>query len=152
MKLLRLQAKEGVLVEVSRLIYAHLNLADFFAVALVGELGAGKTSLARQIFYTLGLEKTHPVLSPTFSYIHDYQVNGKLYAHLDLYRCEAKVRLEDFLAYDYFDYRGLLIEWPERLAQSEQRLFTHKLTISNVEGELDSRLYELELVENEGAI
>lgn len=82
-------------------------------VYLEGELGAGKSSLARALLRGLGVEG--PIPSPTYTLLEPYRtVVGEL-LHLDLYRLGSPDELE-FLALD--DYLGRarlwLIEWPSR--------------------------------------
>jgi len=84
-------------------------------VALYGDLGVGKTTLARGLLTALGLDGEAP--SPTFAIVQGYappEVRLPV-AHVDLYRIEdpedvAELGLDDALADG-----ALLIEWPERL-------------------------------------
>jgi tRNA threonylcarbamoyladenosine biosynthesis protein TsaE len=86
-------------------------------VALNGDLGAGKTALARGILRGLGF--TGDVASPTFPIVQVYdppEVRLPVW-HIDLYRIEDAVELEE-LALDEARYdTALLIEWPERLGR-----------------------------------
>jgi len=80
-------------------------------VLLIGNLGAGKTTLAKGIISGLGAAEPDEVVSPTFPLIHEY---GRLY-HIDLYRLDsaaqvAAIGLEDILDRDAI----VLIEWGER--------------------------------------
>lgn len=77
-------------------------------VALVGPLGAGKTTLVRGVLAALGYEG--PVTSPTFDLIHVYPGDVPV-AHVDLYRLPSAegIGLEDFL-HDH----ACLIEWADR--------------------------------------
>jgi tRNA threonylcarbamoyladenosine biosynthesis protein TsaE len=80
-------------------------------VLLQGELGAGKSTLARAMIKSLGHEG--PVPSPTYTLVEPYEFNGLSVYHVDLYRIADEEELE-FLGFaDLAD--GLrLIEWPER--------------------------------------
>ncbi len=88
-------------------------LAAGSVLALYGELGAGKTVVAKGIGRGLGV--TDEVISPTFNYILEYSGRLPLY-HADLYRIDNAA---DFAALgfdEYFDRDGIfLIEWPERV-------------------------------------
>ena len=85
------------------------------AIGLVGDLGAGKTTLARAILKAMGLAGEAP--SPSFAIVQPYGVPevAMPVLHVDLYRignpCEiAELGLEEFRA-DHL----LLVEWPDRL-------------------------------------
>ena len=82
-------------------------------VHLQGDLGAGKSTLARALLRALGVTGT--IRSPTYTLVERYPVPGGEAAHLDLYRLGDAAEL-DFLALDELqDAAGLwLVEWPER--------------------------------------
>ncbi|WP_428632544.1 tRNA (adenosine(37)-N6)-threonylcarbamoyltransferase complex ATPase subunit type 1 TsaE [Sphingopyxis sp.] len=84
-------------------------------VALSGDLGAGKTTLARAMLKARGLAGEAP--SPTFAIVQPYappEVDLPI-AHVDLYRIEDANELVELGLDDYVDDGALLIEWPERL-------------------------------------
>jgi len=84
-------------------------------VALSGDLGAGKTTLARAMLKARGLAGEAP--SPTFAIVQPYappEVDLAI-AHVDLYRIEAEDDLIELGLDDYLYDGALLIEWPERL-------------------------------------
>ncbi|MBI2722868.1 MAG: tRNA (adenosine(37)-N6)-threonylcarbamoyltransferase complex ATPase subunit type 1 TsaE [Bacteroidetes bacterium] len=77
-----------------------------------GQMGAGKTTLIKEICKTLG--STDNFSSPTFSIINEYNYpNGKIF-HFDLYRIKNMAELMD-LGFDEYVYSGqyCFIEWPE---------------------------------------
>jgi tRNA threonylcarbamoyladenosine biosynthesis protein TsaE len=82
-------------------------------VYLEGDLGAGKSSLARALLRGLGVRG--PVRSPTYTLVERYAVPGGEAAHLDLYRLGEAAEL-DFLALDELaeTARLWLVEWPDR--------------------------------------
>lgn len=81
-------------------------------VHLRGELGAGKSSLARAMLRALGV--TGPVRSPTYTLVERYPLAaGGEALHLDLYRIGDPGELE-FLGLDDADARLWLVEWPDR--------------------------------------
>jgi tRNA threonylcarbamoyladenosine biosynthesis protein TsaE len=77
-------------------------------VLLQGELGAGKTTLARGILEGLGQQG--PVRSPTFTLIQTYDTNPPV-MHCDLYRLQSHVGIG---IEDYLESHLCLIEWPDR--------------------------------------
>ena len=84
-------------------------------LALWGELGAGKTLLARGIARGLGVPPQIRVTSPTFTIINEYSGRLHLY-HLDLYRISEPEELETLPWEESLFGNGVaLIEWPERL-------------------------------------
>ena len=81
-------------------------------VLLNGEMGAGKTVFAKGV--ALGLGIGDEVLSPTYSYMNDY--NGILY-HFDCYRLKDGGQAEELGLCDYFYSSGIcLIEWAENIS------------------------------------
>ncbi|MDE3172629.1 MAG: tRNA (adenosine(37)-N6)-threonylcarbamoyltransferase complex ATPase subunit type 1 TsaE, partial [Gemmatimonadota bacterium] len=82
-------------------------------VALEGDLGAGKTTLARAICRGFGV--AGEVTSPTFAIVHEYEApRGHVY-HLDLYRLRGPAELTN-LGWDEIvsDRALVLVEWPDR--------------------------------------
>lgn len=81
-------------------------------VLLIGQLGAGKTTLAKGIVKGLGAAEPDEVSSPTFTLIHEYR--GRVF-HVDLYRLEDKREAQSVGLEDLFDLEAVvLIEWGER--------------------------------------
>jgi tRNA threonylcarbamoyladenosine biosynthesis protein TsaE len=90
-------------------------------VLLIGNLGAGKTTLAKGIAVGLGVAKPDEVSSPTFTLIHEYGDPVRLY-HIDLYRIEEAQELATLELDDLMDRDALvLIEWGERFAERMPR-------------------------------
>jgi len=91
-------------------IAAALSVGD--AVALEGDLGAGKTTLARAILHSLGV--TEEVPSPTFTLVQCYETPKLNVRHYDLYRIEKPEEVEELGLDEALDDGAALIEWPER--------------------------------------
>ena len=86
-------------------------LPERAVVHLHGDLGAGKSTLARALLRALGVTGT--IRSPTYTLVEHYPLAaGGIALHLDLYRIGDAGELE-FLGLDG-DVRLWLVEWPER--------------------------------------
>ena len=86
-------------------------------VLLIGQLGAGKTTLAKGIVQGLGAASVEEVSSPTFTLIHEYGTDGRAY-HVDLYRLDEPREVESLGLDDLFEREAIvLIEWGERFPQ-----------------------------------
>ena len=86
------------------------QLIDSFThsiVAIIGQMGSGKTTLVQAIVSQLGSDET--VSSPTFGLVHEYNIrNGKL-IHMDLYRLEHESELEQLGFDDYLNTGNLCL-------------------------------------------
>ena len=84
-------------------------------VMLIGELGAGKTTLAKGIVQGLGAATPDDVSSPTFTLIHEY--SPTVY-HIDLYRLDTAAQVATLGLDEIFDRSAVvLIEWGERFPE-----------------------------------
>ena len=86
-------------------------------VLLIGNLGAGKTTLAKGIAQGLGACAPEEVSSPTFTLIHEYGDPVRVY-HVDLYRLEESRQVEAIGLRELFDREAMvMIEWGERFPE-----------------------------------
>lgn len=79
-----------------------------------GEMGAGKTTLIKEICKALGV--TSVMTSPTFSIVNEYAgSNGTIY-HFDFYRLKREEEAFDIGAEEYLDSGNYcFVEWPDRI-------------------------------------
>jgi len=85
-------------------------------VALVGELGSGKTCLAQGIIRGLGVREAY-ITSPTYVLIHEYKGRLPVY-HFDLYRLDTPEYLEELGYEEYFYGSGVvIIEWADKIRE-----------------------------------
>ena len=106
-------------------------------VALIGELGAGKTTLTKGI--ARGLDVPDLVHSPTFTLIHEHKGRLPVY-HFDLYRLDTIEQIEDLGYEDYFRGPGVtIVEWAEKI----QALLPDDHLEIRITGEDDTRTFTL---------
>jgi tRNA threonylcarbamoyladenosine biosynthesis protein TsaE len=83
---------------------------------LIGNLGAGKTTLAKGIVSGLGAAPADEVSSPTFTLIHEYG-DGRVF-HIDLYRLDTAAQVATIGLDEIFEREAVvLIEWGERFPE-----------------------------------
>ena len=81
-------------------------------IALIGDLGTGKTTLTGYIAQGLGI--TENISSPTFTVVKEYESGRIPLYHFDVYRIGDADELFNIGAYEYFDGDGLcVIEWAD---------------------------------------
>lgn len=108
-------------------------------VALSGDLGAGKTTIAQAICRGLGVRDD--VTSPTYALVHQYAAaDGSTVFHLDLYRLEHARELANLGWEEIVGGEGIvLVEWPERAA-GHFPPGTVRIDLEHLPGDPDRRL------------
>ena len=110
-------------------------------VLLIGQLGAGKTTLAKGIVKGLGAADPDEVSSPTFTLIHEYGAERRVY-HIDLYRLDQPREVATLGLDDVFERQAIvLIEWGERFPQflPQERTEVRIRTIAGDQREIEVR-------------
>ena len=95
-------------------------------IFLFGEMGVGKTTFVKYLINHLQLklkQELTEVTSPTFNIMNEYDINGLIIKHYDLYRLKSVDELEDLNIFDENDKAILLIEWPQ-IIKKEPNLVT----------------------------
>jgi tRNA threonylcarbamoyladenosine biosynthesis protein TsaE len=110
-----------------RQLAASLKPGDL--VLLEGDLGAGKTALARAMIRALLGDARLDVPSPSFSLVQPYEENGVVIIHADLYRLAGAREIDELGLFDRAE-SIVIIEWPERAPELFARAsFTVSLSI-----------------------
>jgi tRNA threonylcarbamoyladenosine biosynthesis protein TsaE len=109
-------------------------------ILLIGNLGAGKTTLAKGIIHGLGVAEPDEVASPTFTLIHEYG-EGRVY-HIDLYRLDKAEQVATLGLDDIFDRDSVvIIEWGERFPalMPSQRIEIRLTAVSETERQIETK-------------
>lgn len=112
-------------------------------VLLIGNLGAGKTTLTKGIVEGLGVASADAVSSPTFTLVHQYAEDV---FHIDLYRLDTEAEVETLGLGELFNEgRIVLLEWAERFPG----LLPPNRTEIRIRGDLaspDTRIIEIRIL------
>lgn len=104
---------------VSNSLYDTQNLARIFSsrinkpilIALIGEIGLGKTEFCREFIFSKG--ESGEISSPSFSIVKEYALDTKI-NHIDFYRIKSIQELENIGFDEYFDDESInLVEWAD---------------------------------------
>jgi len=99
-------------IELGSKIGALLKPGD--VILLTGDLGAGKTHIAKGVGKALGVKRI--INSPTFTIVKEYSGNNVKFYHLDLYRLDGLNN--DFDLEEYIESDGIcVIEWPHQIEE-----------------------------------
>ncbi|MDO4395731.1 MAG: tRNA (adenosine(37)-N6)-threonylcarbamoyltransferase complex ATPase subunit type 1 TsaE [Clostridia bacterium] len=92
------------------------NLKPNTVVALIGDLGTGKTTLSKYIAEGLGVKET--ITSPTFTVVLEYHSGRLPFYHFDVYRVNDPDDLFEIGAEEYFYKGGVsVVEWADQVAE-----------------------------------
>lgn len=128
---------------------SEYNVADFgrrigrtcppsTVIALIGDLGTGKTTLTKYIAEGLGVEES--ITSPTFTIVKSYYTGRIPLHHFDVYRLDNEDEFYDIGGEEYFDGNGVcVIEWADLVTEAIPK---DALIIEIKWGEGDERLYK----------
>jgi tRNA threonylcarbamoyladenosine biosynthesis protein TsaE len=98
---------------IGKIIGEHLTSGDI--VALIGELGTGKTCFTQGIARGIGVPEKYQITSPSFTLINEYRGRVSMY-HFDLYRLKGPLDLVDVGYEEYISGNGIsVIEWADKI-------------------------------------
>lgn len=112
-KIIIFSESEKATLAIGDIIGKQLVVGD--VLALIGELGVGKTCLTKGIAHGLNVPVYYPITSPTFTLINEYQGRHILY-HMDMFRLIGNVNIDGIDYEEYFSGGGVVvIEWAEKI-------------------------------------
>ena len=114
-----------------------LNLKVGDIICLFGELGSGKTTVARNLINSIykrnNLEKPISIKSPSFPILLTYEVNNFEIYHYDLYRILKRSDLSEINIFEELNNSITFIEWPEIILDllKDYNFYSLKLVIAD---------------------
>ena len=118
-------------------------LSPGHVIALVGELGAGKTTMVKGIVKGLGVTDRRAVKSPTFALVHRYKGHIPIY-HFDAYRLKDTQEILDIGSDEMIYGNGVsIIEWADKVPEClpEEYLKITLIAVSENERTIEMRGY-----------
>ena len=119
------------------------NVSEKDCIFLIGEIGVGKTTFARNFINFLqkleGVKETE-VLSPTFNLLYEYDIKNLKVMHYDLYRIKNKKELDHLGIFKEELDSIKIIEWPELVGLNIANRLELRLKYSNKENERELSL------------
>ena len=113
-------------------------------IALQGELGSGKTTLARSIILSsMGTKKGNmPIPSPTFNLVQLYDCKKIIIGHADLYRINNSEEIEALNLEEIIDNGVLIVEWAEKLSPIKETNIL-RIQFINTNNDLDINILDV---------
>ena len=127
------------LAEIAGIVKKHL-LQKRIAL-FVGEVGAGKTTLIKEVCQQLGVEDE--VSSPTYSLVNEYRSDEGTIYHMDLYRLNSALEMYEAGIIEYLESDSIcLVEWPDLVLPIVENMTYVKVELHHLP---ESRMMELTL-------
>ena len=128
------------LKEINKACFYLQNKIKNDVILISGDIGVGKTTLVKEYCKLIGVKEN--VNSPTYTLINQYKCNSKIVVHIDLYRVNNLIEINELGLFDYLENNLVIIEWPEIILNQIDFNFTlvtikyidkshRKLSISN---------------------
>jgi len=113
-------------------------------IALQGELGSGKTTLARSIILSsMDTKKGNmPIPSPTFNLVQLYECKKIIIGHVDLYRINHSEEIEALNLEEIIDNGVLIVEWAEKLSPIKETNIL-RIQFINTNNDLDINILDV---------
>ncbi|MBL6857399.1 MAG: tRNA (adenosine(37)-N6)-threonylcarbamoyltransferase complex ATPase subunit type 1 TsaE [Pelagibacteraceae bacterium] len=118
--------------QISHKIIEKISEQD--CILLFGEIGVGKTTLARAIINNLQIqnkENETEVLSPTFNLVYDYEIKNLKIMHYDLYRLKTDKEVQQLGIFEQDVNSIKIIEWAEIIKNRQKERLEIYLTYKN---------------------
>jgi tRNA threonylcarbamoyladenosine biosynthesis protein TsaE len=131
----------------AELLSKNLEICD--VILLNGDLGAGKTTLVKNICNYIN--KDEYVSSPSFGLYNIYDLRGVSIWHYDLYRLGENVSTDELLNLDFDEAISnniTIVEWAERLGGFDFNRYVIQIDIKYFENRMDERLYEIKFLKS----
>lgn len=99
--------------KIAEKIGEEIKKGNIKIVALIGDLGTGKTHFTKILAKKMGFFEN--IKSPTFNYVNTYENKDFIFSHFDVYRLDSQDELFEIGFEDYLDGRILVIEWADKI-------------------------------------
>ena len=140
--------------KLAELLANNIKQGDF--IALVGDLGTGKTTFVQKIAKAIGVKEN--VKSPTFNYVLEYHSGKMPFYHFDVYRISEPLEIYELGYEDYLDSDGItVVEWANLIKSElpneyiEINLYHHDEESREIEIKyIGDKIKEEELLKNVG--